>query len=75
MGNPLTKLTGKKTTSNKVISTPPTSARLINAVLGKGSESNSVESDFENNDDISIVICNNIFVYIYITKILLNIVF
>lgn len=45
MGNPLTKLTGKKTTSNKVISTPPTSARLIYAVLGKGSESNSVESE------------------------------
>lgn len=54
VSKPLTKQTGKKPASNKVISTtttPLTSASLIYAVLGKDGESNSDESDFENSDD------------------------
>lgn len=54
VSKPLTKQTGKKPASKKVITTtatPLTSASLIYAVLGKGGESNSDESDFENSDD------------------------
>lgn len=61
VGKPLTKQTGKKIASKKVISTtttPLTSANLIYAVLGKGSNSDESDfddddaSDFENNDDL-----------------------
>lgn len=62
VSKPLTKQTGKKPASNKVITTtttPLTSASLIYAVLGKGGESNSDESDFENSDDDEIDFKNN----------------
>lgn len=60
VGKPPTKQTGKKISPKKVISTtttPLTSASLIYAVLGKGSNSDESDvdddaSDFENNDDL-----------------------